>query len=243
MTDEPQVTDTPTEPTEPLGEPEGPEVPTTPDETPPPPDPELPAEPEQPAVPTPEQLAKADRKFEGAVRRYVQAVETYQEETGQEFFRTGVDLPGMPGFIFDPRQVPLSEEQTTAARMLAGMEVNPPLEDDPLSAQCSTCRGWGNVKTGSLVQGEEIAKCDTCQGHGFVGDRLNRILTSGNKRGGLAVTQYEAAPTGEVPRDQWGTPLGHPGYGQAPDRWPLEWHNIPGAPAAMNATNLHAVGA
>lgn len=38
---------------------------------------------------------------------------------------------------------------------------------DPKSDRCVTCKGWGKVYTGSLVEGHAIRECPTCQGQGW----------------------------------------------------------------------------
>jgi len=239
---EPQEPTEPVAPVEPTEEPVAPEAPETPDEPEEPEAPEEPEQPSQPAPPTPEALEKADKSLERSVSTYVGAIGRYQEATGQELFRTGVDLPGIPGFIFDPRQVPLNEEQVTAARMLGGLEVSPPLEADPLSQECTTCKGWGRLRVPTHVPENEIAKCDTCDGYGFTGPRLAQIKASAVPVGPAVASTTATTQLAEPPRDQWGTPLGHPGFGQPPDKWPLEWHNIPtGLEAHVNTTNLQAV--
>lgn len=197
-------------------------------------------EPEQ-AGPTPEALAKADKRFEGAVTRYLGQVAEYQQATGQEFFRTGVDLPGMPGFIFDPRQVPLNEDQMMGARVLAGMELEPVLLPDPLSEECGTCGGEGSCATPSKVKGEKVVKCPTCEGHGFTGERLTRML-----RSGVTTTMESTGASGNgalapPPLDMFGTPLGHPGFGQNPAQWPAEWHDQLRGMGYGDSSHLNAV--
>lgn len=40
--------------------------------------------------------------------------------------------------------------------------------DDPYSSPCPTCKGWGVVNTGSLVEGNTHRQCRDCQGYGYV---------------------------------------------------------------------------
>ena len=45
------------------------------------------------------------------------------------------------------------------------VELEPP--DDPYGRRCPTCRGWGIVKTGSIVPGQESRSCLDCGGLGW----------------------------------------------------------------------------
>lgn len=50
---------------------------------------------------------------------------------------------------------------------MGGVVADPPY--DPRRHYCTTCRGFGRVRTGSLVGGQGEVKCDDCNGQGWVG--------------------------------------------------------------------------
>lgn len=46
------------------------------------------------------------------------------------------------------------------------------LEHDPHSEVCPECKGYGQVATGSFVQGNEVRACTNCKGWGYVPERI-----------------------------------------------------------------------
>lgn len=241
MTEEPTTTEEPQDPAEDPAEPAPADPGEEPFESEPDAEPDAEPAPAEPSGPTPEALVKAEKRFEGAVLRYLTQVSEYAAATGQEFFRTGVDLSYIPGFIFDPRKVPLDEEQMTGARVLAGLEIEPTFNPDPLSEECRTCGGEGRCATPSKVKGERIVECPTCMGHGFTGERLSVMLKSGVPVQRDTLEPAADGPPPPAPLDAWGTPLGHPGFGQNPGQWPAEWHDQLRGMGYGNYGSLNAV--
>lgn len=60
-------------------------------------------------------------------------------------------------------------EPAPAADPRAEHDEEPPF--DPHSVRCDTCRGWGIVQTGSLVENQQTRQCPDCRGIGWI-DRL-----------------------------------------------------------------------
>ena len=174
--DEPTATQ-PVEPQQPDtddGEPE----PGNPDQEPE----EEPIEPEEEPEPepapsgklTPEQLDKGFKAVDRRQESYTKFVTDFAAEADQPLARCPVCLPNVPGFVFDPAQVPWAEYQAEAARFILG---KPPIGEYPLDTQaatCTTCEGYGKVRSGSKVHDQEVLKCLNCNGRGWVGPRATR---------------------------------------------------------------------
>lgn len=69
----------------------------------------------------------------------------------------GIRLPVMP----DP-------ETVAQIKVAIGEDPDPPLHEDNYSRQCSTCGGYGTVRTGSFVTGQKAATCLDCKGRGWI---------------------------------------------------------------------------
>lgn len=59
---------------------------------------------------------------------------------------------------------------------------NPAPVGNPNYRTCSTCRGWGQVLTGSIRSGNEVTDCPDCRGRGYV----ERLDSSGAPLGSTA---------------------------------------------------------
>jgi len=88
---------------------------------------------------------------------------------------------------------------------------------------CAACDGWGLVRTGSRVAGNETITCANCRGFGYT-------PPPGESQNGHVVPDTFHAPAGEHPepiahgdRDSWGEPAklpdgrANPNYGRMPD--------------------------
>ena len=92
----------------------------------------------------------------------------------------------------------------------------------PGQRQCDACKGWGKVRTGSKVPGQDVGTCGTCRGFGFVpppGVNTATGEVTGSEHG-------QAAPPEDVgpqpDSDPWGSPRVlpdgqlNPNYGRMP---------------------------
>ena len=171
----------------PEGEPVEPQEPDTDDGEPEPenPDAEPPEEPLEPeeapqaVAPkigslTPEQFERAAKSVDRRAESYVKFVAEFAETAEQPISRCPVCLPNVPGFVFDPAQVPWPEYAHEAARTILG---KPPIGEYPMDTQaatCTTCEGYGKVRSGSKVHDQEVLRCLNCNGRGWVGPRATR---------------------------------------------------------------------
>ena len=213
-------TETPQEAPEPATEDEPDETPDDPDEPP-----ETPSAPQA----SEKELEKASRSLERSVATYHEAVKRYLSVTGEKLFRDPVSNDKFPGYFYNPDDVPLDEGQQIAMRHLLGMQLMPTLRKDPLSHRCDTCDGHGSVDTDSQVDGERFVICPICEGHGFNGERLERIKRAGHSQAAVPQAVADSPGLYAAPVDTWGTPLGHPGFGTPPDKWLAQWFDVPGA--------------
>jgi hypothetical protein len=93
-----------------------------------------------------EQLARV-ADLEKAQTRYLRAVEKI------------IGPEGMP---------PLCPVCQGTGLDFSGGQPEPEYKDSPRDVTCPDCEGWGKVRTGSRVQGEEVQACPTCTGRGAV---------------------------------------------------------------------------
>lgn len=171
---------------------------------------------QEPAGPTEEQVQKILDRIEKRGDTYTRAVLELAEEAEQPIVRCPVCIPFVPGFVFDPGVVPLSEVQEQGARLLLGQGIGPDYRQAPNSETCPTCNGWGKVKTGSRVDGKGLIVCAECAGRGFIGEAAN--VTPAQAAGAEEIP-YALAPDPEAftpDEDNWHTPRSHPDFGKLP---------------------------
>lgn len=189
------------------------------------PEPELEPEPEpEPSFGMDErEFEKAAKTLERAVTAYRTKVEAFIETTGQPLVPNKVDLDYLPGYVFHPDARPLEEEQAQFARILLGDPLEPPFPQAPDTHTCDTCQGWGRVKTGSKVSGQQLVNCERCAGHGWIGSRTYDSITPalsivGDDTNAPVLTEEE-----EAGLDVWGTPRNHPDWGKSPQYRSPNW--------------------
>lgn len=180
---------------------------------------------EAPAGPSEAEMEKALRSIETRAATFRRFVTTTAEEMGQALVPCAVCDTVIPGFIFDPRVVPLDELQLQAMRALLGIGQEPPFANDPDAHECQRCEGWGRTRTGSKVDGKRLIPCAECAGRGWVGPA--RDLTPEEVAALPNLADVYVAPDNEPPasEDVWGTPLGHPEFGVSPQYRDPGWQD------------------
>lgn len=124
----------------------------------------------QPSAPEPESRADKERqkKLARAVSNYVRAVGAALDDDVNEILPC--PLCGgtvWPGFVHvaDAGHVP--PDVIDATRLFLGFAREQDYEPDPEVAQCATCKGKGQTKTGSSVGNYMTRTCPACKGHGY----------------------------------------------------------------------------
>jgi hypothetical protein len=79
----------------------------------------------------------------------------------------------------------------------------PPL--DPKVKRCDDCNGWGNVLTGSRVDGHVWRDCPTCNGSGFVDKQGAAVPVLGNQ---AAHAPEAPGAVWNAERENWSPPPG-----------------------------------
>src|SRR5215469_9062033 len=131
------------------------------------------AQPEPEPEPEPEpQGSRDDVDIEKRQKQLIRAADAYAKKVVDAL---GPDLDGakpcplcadfFPGFLF-PVMPPA--ENLPAIRVAIGLEPGDNLPADGYSRSCSSCDGWGKVKTGSRVSGQDSAMCYDCAGRGWI---------------------------------------------------------------------------
>lgn len=90
--------------------------------------------------------------------------------------------------------------------------------------ECATCKGLGNVRTGSQVQGHLYRQCPSCKGLGYSSSLPTDQQPQTAAAPPLAVVGpsisavevMPGAPPQEPDFDVYGTPRSHPDYGKMP---------------------------
>ena len=198
-----------TEPTEPSDEPE---PGAAPEEQP---DAEQP-EPTEPTGASFEDLQRAIRPVERAIKSYAERIHAYITEHEQPLIPCGVCAPDFPGFIYSPFVKPLNEDQKKFARELIGMPDEPPYVQANDAHMCNACKGWGQVLTGSQRNDQRTRKCFACDGRGWEGAGAQEARVTNGHAGAVAVTLPEQAPADVPESDPWGRTPDHPGYYKMP---------------------------
>lgn len=89
--------------------------------------------------------------------------------------------------------VDAGERQALAEEAAAQLEPGEEPPADPRARNCSVCRGWGMLQTGSLVEGQATRTCWHCGGIGFEEAQLVGPATPL-----VASDQLEPAPPAEA---------------------------------------------
>jgi hypothetical protein len=130
--------------------------------------------------------------------------------------------PEIPGFHW-PAELAYPRDEIHA-RLLEVLRTPsaPEYVADPGHKMCDACHGYGKVRTGSKVPGQEIGTCGPCRGYGFVPPPGVNVQTGEID---AAAGVHEAAPQDFGPpadRDPWGSPRilpdgqENPNYGRMP---------------------------
>jgi hypothetical protein len=126
--------------------------------------------------PVPETEAVSEKEIERAMKalgkeadRHTKRVAEIAPDLAPALLPCVLCEPEIPGFV-----MPAALDHERVSRVLTVLGYTPPrdLEDDPHSELCKVCKGWGEVQTGSHVQGYEAVPCMDCGGKGLTGERF-----------------------------------------------------------------------
>lgn len=118
--------------------------------------------------------ASSERDIEKAMDKLGREAQRHRGRIGEIMGEDALALlpcelcwPPAPGFRFP--QIP--EDQRAAVMLAIGFEPEPDFRSDTQSGVCPDCDGWGQVATGSKVQGQKALPCTSCKGKGWRGPR------------------------------------------------------------------------
>lgn len=189
-------------------------------------EPEPEPEPEsEPAGPSPEQMEKGFDKVAKGAKRYVSLVASVAEDLGQPLLQCPVCLPQIPGFVFDPSQVPLAQAQLDGIKDLLGESHQPVLKQSPDAEPCNRCDGWGRLLTGSNVPNQQIIQCKVCRGRGWTGPEADLHPSEVPALAAVPNVEHDLPGDMTTEDDAWGTPRDHPLWGIAPQYRPPDWRD------------------
>jgi hypothetical protein len=180
----------------------------------------------QAAVETPPST-QAD--IEGKLKKIATSAQTFRRrvddllgEDAQHLVACELCEPEIPGFHW-PAELAQPRDETHA-RLLDVLRS--PAAPDYVAASgmrtCEVCQGWGKVKTGSRVAGQEITACPTCRAFGYVpppGSVQGEVFTADGD-GGSVNAPTDFGPQADA--DPWGSPRVmpdgqlNPNYGRMP---------------------------
>jgi len=121
----------------------------------------------QPQGKSEKEIEKGLQALEREAQRHAKRVGEIMEEDAQHLVRCELCAPLIPGFRWP--QVP--DDQRAAVMLAIGFDPEPDLRADTQSGVCPDCDGWGQVATGSKVQGQGALPCTSCKGKGWRGPR------------------------------------------------------------------------
>jgi hypothetical protein len=165
------------------------------------PDPEPEPEPEPEPTPEPQSVSERDLKALGKV------TETYTNGLKRVM---GADFEAL-------HECPTCTEQILGY-VFAAPEPLDMFEVDPDKRECPTCKGYGQLRSGSKTD-NALTMCMTCTGNGYVTYQQQQpaYTPPPGTAPGTVPTGYLPASSDQMPtRDQWGRALGHPHFGMDP---------------------------
>jgi len=116
---------------------------------------------------------------------------------------------GYPGIRM---QMMPSPEQLARVKVEIGEDPDPDLPADAYSRQCSSCEGYGRVKTGSRVTAQKSAQCHDCKGRGWIpvgSERESGNITASNGSTDLAPVVLQDNASNDPPEVEMLKQLGY----------------------------------
>jgi len=173
--------------------------------------------------------ASSQAEIEGKMKKLATSAQTWRRriadvlgEDAQHLVPCELCEPDMPGFHW-PAALDMPRDETHL-RLLEVLRspAAPDYVADPRHRQCDACQGWGKVKTGSKVPGQEIGTCGPCIGFGFVPPPCVNVATGeiDASADGPAASPADFGPPADT--DPWGSPRQmpdgqlNPNYGRMP---------------------------
>jgi len=101
-----------------------------------------------------------------------------------------------------------------AVKKAIGLGTLDELQPYPAFNACDTCKGLGNVRTGSQVTQYLFRTCPTCKGRGYNSSLPDDLETPQLAAPVAAMPTEDGAPAQLPDVDMFGTPRGHPDYGK-----------------------------
>lgn len=183
---------------------------------PPAPDAEPEAEPEAAApVVTEADIERAFKSYGRAVERYQVAAVKLRGETGMPLDPCPL-CASMPGLVlpFDPANPDDAEVKRETDAYFGGGA--PALEAATFTETCSTCKGFGELRSGSKVPAQVNVTCRTCLGSGYVEKQSAPAPAPVFTISGATATSPGSTDAPVAMPDAWGRQQGHPHWGRDP---------------------------
>jgi rubrerythrin len=114
-----------------------------------------------------EALEKLHRQIENANKAHAAKLERIMGADFQALIPCPVCMDFTAGMIFPPEVAPIPETVKDRMKQLLGLDAWEDTPGAPWAQQCPDCKGHGQVKTGSFVNGKEVTTCQTCKGDGW----------------------------------------------------------------------------
>lgn len=179
--------------------------------------------------PEAEARASSEAQIRDNMAKIARSAETFRRRVADVLGEDALALvpcelcePEIPGFHW-PAELAYARDEIHA-RLLDVLRspASPEYVADPGHRMCDACDGYGKVRTGSKVPGQEIGTCGPCRGYGFVpppgvNPQTGEVDGSG---AGPSAPPDDFGPSPD--RDPWGSPRilpdgqENPNYGRMP---------------------------
>lgn len=120
------------------------------------------------------------------------------------------------GLMYTPQTPEEAAQMRGFILGLVGEATPEEFHDHPKYHRCDTCDGYGKVRTGSRVAGQEALNCPDCNGQGHTGGALQGSVVPMPTPTVPATATVPADEQARIGNDAWGREPGHPHYGLLP---------------------------
>jgi hypothetical protein len=197
---------------------------------------------DEPAPPPPVHVGQTQEeqelrigKAEKATKTYVSSIGRIFEEDANDLIECPLCLPWARGFVHPQDVGRFSDEVRTAAMFIVNGVEQVEFRPAPELHSCDVCDGYGVVRTGSKVPGNDTTTCRACRGFGYLPPPGQEQAAGNGSADFHAPAGEQPAALAQTDRDDWGEPRKLPDGRDNPNYGKLPHHKVPVAPYGITA--------